>query len=47
MARSRHGFATRLERQHEPYFQGTDDLVRALNQQLGKETLFVAPVGQP
>jgi len=35
-----------LRKLHEPYFQGMDDCVRALNKKFGKDALFVAPVGQ-
>jgi hypothetical protein len=35
-----------LRKLHEPYFRSMDDHVRSLNKALGKETLFVVPVGQ-
>jgi hypothetical protein len=35
-----------LRKLHAPYFKGMDDHVRALNKKLGKEALFVVPVGQ-
>ena len=35
-----------LRKQHEPYFQSMDEYVRGLNKQLGKQVLFVVPVGQ-
>jgi hypothetical protein len=35
-----------LRKEHEPYFKSVDDHVRGLNKQLGKEAVFVAPVGQ-
>ncbi len=35
-----------LHKMHEPYFQGMDDHVRALNKKFGKEVMFVVPVGQ-
>jgi hypothetical protein len=35
-----------LRKLHEPYFKGMDDHVRALNKKLGKEAVFVVPVGQ-
>jgi hypothetical protein len=35
-----------LRKQHEPYFKSMDDHVRALNKKLGKDALFVVPVGQ-
>jgi hypothetical protein len=35
-----------LRKLHEPYFKGMDEHVRALNKKLGKEALFVVPVGQ-
>jgi hypothetical protein len=35
-----------LRKLHEPYFQSMDDHVRDLNKKLGKEALFVVPVGQ-
>jgi hypothetical protein len=38
--------AAELKKEHEPYFKGMDDHVRGLNQKLGKEVLFVVPVGQ-
>jgi hypothetical protein len=31
---------------HEPYFKAMDEYVAALNQKLGRQTLFVVPVGQ-
>jgi hypothetical protein len=38
--------AAGLRKLHEPYFQGMDEHVRTLNKKLGKEALFVVPVGQ-
>lgn len=35
-----------LRAAHAPYFQGMDELVRSLNQQVGKQAVFVVPVGQ-
>jgi len=35
-----------LRKLHEPYFKGMDDHVRDLNKKLGKEAVFVVPVGQ-
>lgn len=35
-----------LRKQHAPYFEGMDALVCELNRQLGRETVFVVPVGQ-
>jgi hypothetical protein len=35
-----------LRKLHEPYFKSMDEHVRHLNQKLGKEVLFVVPVGQ-
>ena len=35
-----------LRKLHEAYFKSMDDHVRALNKKLGKEVLFVVPVGQ-
>ena len=37
--------AEELRKLHEPYFQSMDDHVRSLNKLLGKEALFVVPVG--
>ncbi len=31
---------------HEPYFTGWDDHARELNKKVGKETVFITPVGQ-
>jgi hypothetical protein len=38
--------AASLEALHAPYFKAMDDYVIALNQKLGKQVVFVAPVGQ-
>ncbi|MGO8690038.1 MAG: hypothetical protein ACLQLG_10420 [Thermoguttaceae bacterium] len=35
-----------LRKRHAPYFQGMDDLVRALNKKFGKQVIFVVPAGQ-
>jgi hypothetical protein len=35
-----------LRKAHEPYFASIDEHVRALNKKLGKDTVFVVPVGQ-
>jgi hypothetical protein len=35
-----------LRKQHEAYFKSMDDHVRNLNKQLGKEVVYVVPVGQ-
>jgi uncharacterized membrane protein len=35
-----------LRRQHAPYFQGMDELVRGINQKLGRPVVFVVPTGQ-
>jgi hypothetical protein len=35
-----------LRKLHEPYFKTMDDYVSALNKSLGKQALFVVPVGQ-
>jgi hypothetical protein len=35
-----------LRKLHAPYFQGIDDHVRELNRKLGKQVLYVVPVGQ-
>ncbi len=35
-----------LQKLHEPYFSGWDEHVRELNKKLGKETVFITPVGQ-
>jgi hypothetical protein len=35
-----------LRKLHEPYFKSMDDHVRGLNKKLGKEAVFVVPVGQ-
>jgi hypothetical protein len=35
-----------LETLHRPYFKAMDDYVVALNKKLGKQVVFVAPVGQ-
>ncbi|MDQ3621692.1 MAG: hypothetical protein M3463_04270 [Verrucomicrobiota bacterium] len=35
-----------LRKLHEPYFKSMDDHVRGLNEKLGKEAVFVVPVGQ-
>ncbi len=35
-----------LRAAHAPYFQSIDDHVRSLNQQAGKDAVFVVPVGQ-
>ena len=35
-----------LRKLHEPYFQGMDDHVRALNKKFGKQALLVVPAGQ-
>src|SRR5262249_19620398 len=35
-----------LRRQHAPYFQGMDELVREVNQKLGRPVVFVVPAGQ-
>lgn len=36
----------KLRELHRPYFNAMDDYVRKLNTQLGKQVVFVAPVGQ-
>ncbi len=36
----------KLQDLHRPYFKSMDDYVRKLNTQLGKQVVFVAPVGQ-
>src|SRR5262249_22448076 len=33
-------------KRHEPYFKSIDEHVRELNKKLGKDVLFVVPVGQ-
>lgn len=38
--------AAELKKEHEPYFKSMDEHVRDLNKKLGKEVLFVVPVGQ-
>jgi hypothetical protein len=35
-----------LRKLHEPYFKSMDEQVRELNKKLGRETLYVVPVGQ-
>jgi len=35
-----------LRKEHAPYFQGMDDQIRDLNRQIGKQVLFIVPVGQ-
>jgi uncharacterized membrane protein len=35
-----------LRRQHAPYFQGMDDLVRDVNKKIGRPVVFVVPAGQ-
>lgn len=35
-----------LKKLHEPYFEGLDELVRELNKKIGKQVVFVVPVGQ-
>jgi hypothetical protein len=35
-----------LRKLHEPYFKSMDEHVRSLNKKLGKEAVFVVPVGQ-
>jgi hypothetical protein len=35
-----------LRRQHAPYFQGMDDLVRGINKKIGRPVVFVVPSGQ-
>jgi uncharacterized membrane protein len=35
-----------LRRQHAPYFRGMDELVRGINQKLGRPVVFVVPTGQ-
>jgi hypothetical protein len=35
-----------LRKLHQPYFKSMDDHVRELNKKLGKDVLFVVPVGQ-
>jgi CubicO group peptidase (beta-lactamase class C family) len=35
-----------LRKEHEPYFASIDEQVRALNKKIGKEKVFVVPVGQ-
>ena len=35
-----------LRKLHEPYFKEFDDNVRAVNKKLGKQVVFVVPVGQ-
>lgn len=35
-----------LRKLHEPYFLGLDEHVRELNKKIGKEAVFVVPVGQ-
>jgi len=35
-----------LRKQHEPYFQGMDDHIRSINNELHKQVVFVVPVGQ-
>jgi len=35
-----------LRAAHAPYFESMDELVRTLNQQAGKQAVFVVPVGQ-
>lgn len=35
-----------LQKQHKGYFKSVDDHVRELNKKLGKQVLFVVPVGQ-
>ncbi len=38
--------AAELRERHAPYFKSMDDHVRDLNKKLGKEAVFVVPVGQ-
>jgi hypothetical protein len=38
--------AAELRKAHEPYFKSIDDHVRELNKKLGKQSVFVVPVGQ-
>ena len=38
--------AAELRKMHEPYFKSMDEHVRDLNKKLGKEVVFVVPVGQ-
>ena len=35
-----------LRKLHEPYFKSMDEHIRALNKKLGKEVVFIVPVGQ-
>jgi hypothetical protein len=35
-----------LRRQHAPYFQGMDDLVRGINKKVGRPVVLVVPTGQ-
>jgi uncharacterized membrane protein len=35
-----------MRRQHAPYFKGMDDLVRGVNEKLGRQVVFVVPAGQ-
>lgn len=35
-----------LNTQHQPYFQGMNDLISGINQKLGKQVVFAVPVGQ-
>ncbi len=35
-----------LKKLHEPYFAGLDEHVRELNKKIGKEAVFIVPVGQ-
>lgn len=35
-----------LRRQHAPYFQGMDDIVRDVNKKIGRPVVFVVPTGQ-
>src|SRR5262249_44469254 len=38
--------AAELRKAHEPYFKSIDDHVRDLNKKLGKDVVYVVPVGQ-
>ena len=38
--------AEQLKKLHEPYFVGLDEHVRELNKNIGKESVFIVPVGQ-
>jgi len=35
-----------MRRQHAPYFKGMDDLVRGINEKVGRPVVFVVPTGQ-